>query len=54
MGYRNEVKKKSNKTIVAPQTLYHLHQLAQMCGYKTLGKVVDKLVREKMDELKMR
>ena len=54
MGYRNDVKKKSNKIIVAPQTLYHLNQLAQMCGYKTLGKVVDKLVREKIEELKMR
>lgn len=54
MGYRNNVKEKSNKIIVAPQTLYHLHQLAQICGYKTLGKVVDKLVREKMEELKMR
>lgn len=54
MGYRNEVKKKSNRIIVSPQTLYHLHQLAQMYEYKTLGKVVDRLVREKIDELKMR
>lgn len=54
MGYRNEVKKKSNRIIVAPQTLYHLHQFAQIYGYKTLGKVVDRLVREKVGELKMR
>lgn len=54
MSYRNDVKKKSNRIIVAPQTLYHLHQFAQIYGYKTLGKVVDRLVREKISELKMR
>ena len=37
---------------VTAQTLYHLRQLAEACGYKDLGRVVDKLTREKMLELK--
>ena len=37
---------------VTAQTLYHLQQLAEACGYKDLGRVVDKLTREKMLELK--
>lgn len=41
-------KHRSNKIMVSSQTLYNLHKLADMCGYKNLGKVVDKLVREKM------
>lgn len=38
---------------VTPQTLWNLHKLAKMmkCG-DNLGKVVDKLVREKMISLK--
>ena len=42
-------------TLVASQTLYHLFELAIMCGYgHNIGKVIDKLVREKMLELKGR
>ena len=37
---------------VTAQTLYHLQQLAEACGYKDLGRAVDKLTREKMLELK--
>lgn len=38
---------------VTPQTLWNLHKLARMskCG-DNLGKVIDKLVREKMLELR--
>lgn len=37
---------------VTAQTLYHLQQLAEACGYKDLGRVIDKLVREKMLQMK--
>lgn len=33
---------------VMPQTSYNLDQLAALSGLKTPGRVVDKLVREKM------
>ena len=33
--------------LVSAQTLYHLEQMRQFSGYKDLGKVIDKLVREK-------
>ena len=33
---------------VTAQTLYHLQQLAEVCGYKDLGRVVDLLTRERM------
>lgn len=33
--------------LVSSQTLYHLENMAQFCGHKDLGRVVDKLVREK-------
>ena len=32
---------------VTPQTVYHLREMAGMCHYKSVGRVVDKLVREK-------
>ena len=38
--------------LVNSQTEYHLQQLAQMAGYKEIGRVIDKLVREKMITLK--
>lgn len=39
--------------LVSAQTAWNLNNLARMCGYgDNLGKVVDKLVREKMIELK--
>ena len=34
--------------LVTAQTAYNLEKLAVMCGYRELGHVVDKLVREKM------
>ena len=33
--------------VVTAQTLYPLNQLAAMSGYSEIGRVVDKLVREK-------
>jgi len=33
--------------VVTAQTKYNLFRLADMCGYKNPGKVIDKLVREK-------
>lgn len=35
------------RIVVTAQTLYHLQQMQQFCGYKDMGRVVDKLVREK-------
>lgn len=34
--------------LVTAQTAYNLEKLAAMCGYREQGRVVDKLVREKM------
>lgn len=38
--------------LVTSQTAYNLQRLAQMAGYREIGRVVDKLVREKMITLK--
>ena len=37
--------------LVTSQTAYNLQRLAQMEGYREIGRVVDKLVREKMISL---
>ena len=42
------------RILVTAQTLWHLEELARICGYKELGRVVDKLVREKMVSLRDR
>lgn len=34
--------------LVTAQTVYNPDKLAAMCGYKERGRVIDKLVREKM------
>ena len=34
-------------TLVSAQTLYHLENMRQFCGYNDIGHVIDKLVREK-------
>ena len=44
---------KSSHLEVSQETMNNLHKLAHMCGYKHPGKVVDKLVREKMAMLNM-
>lgn len=42
------------RLLVTAQTAYHLEELAKVCGYKELGRVVDKLTREKMMSLHVR
>lgn len=37
---------------VNPQTLYNIYRLAAACGGKSVGWVIDKLVREKMLQMK--
>lgn len=39
---------------VTPQTAFNLERLMQISGQKTPGRVVDKLVREKMLALRSR
>lgn len=36
---------------VSSQTLYHLENMRQFCGYKDIGRVIDKLVRDKQISL---
>lgn len=38
-------------TLVSAQTLYHLENMRQFCGFDDIGRVIDKLVREKQIEL---
>ena len=38
-------------TLVSAQTLYHLENMRQFCGFTDIGRVIDKLVREKQIEL---
>lgn len=35
---------------VTAQTAYNLEKMAVACGYKDIGRVIDKLTREKMLE----
>lgn len=37
--------------LVSAQTLYHLENMRQFCGFNDIGRVIDKLVREKQIEL---
>lgn len=49
------MKKKRKKKLtvrVTPQTAYNLDRLAQLGGQKSPGRVVDKLVRDKMLSLR--
>lgn len=44
---------RSCRLLLTSQTVYNLFRLAAMAGYgRHIGKVVDKLVRDKMLELK--
>ena len=38
--------------LVSSQTLYHLEEMRQFCGFNDIGRVIDKLVREKQVELR--
>ena len=37
--------------LVSAQTLYHLEEMRAFCGFNDMGRVIDKLVREKRIEL---
>lgn len=37
--------------LVTAQTAHNLERLAALCGYSNVGRVIDKLVREKMIQL---
>lgn len=50
---QNKNLRKLHCTVTA-QTMYHLEQLAAAAGYREVGRVVDKLVREKAMQLKER
>ena len=39
-------------TLVTAQTLYHLQWLADMDGNRNVGRVIDKLVRDRCQRLK--
>ena len=39
--------------LVTAQTAKNLQRQADMCGYREIGRVVDKLTREKMLELRV-
>lgn len=51
MSRRKSMRRISVK--VTPQTLYNLERLAAMDGCKSLGKVIDKLTRDRMISLKI-
>lgn len=36
--------------VITAQTQYNLEKLAAVCGYKDIGRIIDKLTREKMIE----
>lgn len=38
--------------LVTAQTLGNLEKLAKICGYREIGRVIDKLTREKMMAMK--
>ena len=41
------------KITVTAQTAYHLKNMADACGHRDMGRVVDKLVREHQMALKI-
>lgn len=50
MGRKKNLRRLS--VLVTAQTMYNLQRLADMTGSRNVGRVVDKLTREKMMELK--
>ena len=50
MGRKKNMRRLS--ILVTAQTLYNLHKLADMTESRNVGRVVDKLTREKMLALK--
>lgn len=37
--------------LITAQSEYHLHRMAKMAGYKEIGRVIDKLVRDRVVSL---
>lgn len=52
MSKRKGLHKYKRQIRVLPQTSYNLDRLADLSGLKSPGRVVDKLVREKMLSLR--
>ena len=48
----NKKGKRRVSVLLNAQTVYHLERMAASSGYKDLGRVIDKLVREKMLSLR--
>lgn len=40
------------RLLVTAQTAWHLEELRKICGYREIGHVIDKLVREKLLSLR--
>lgn len=49
MSKRKQLRRLTCK--ITPQTEYNLNRMAKICGHSCKGKVIDKLVREKMLQL---
>ena len=48
---RNKKNLRRLSVLVTAQTAYHLDQLAAMCGHRDQGRIIGKLVREKMIQM---
>ena len=49
---RNKKNLRRLSVLVTAQTAYHLDRLAAMCGHRDAGRVIDKLVREKIIQMR--
>lgn len=45
---QNKKNRRRLSVLVTAKTAYNLNRLAAMCGHKDQGRIIDKLVREKM------
>lgn len=48
---RNKKNLRRLSVLVTAQTAWHLDRLAAMCGHRDQGRIIDKLVREKMIQM---
>ena len=39
--------RRRTSVLLSSQTVFHLQNMAQFCGHNDIGRVIDKLVREK-------
>ena len=49
---RNKKNLRRISEVVTAQTDYNLDRLAELCGYRDRGRIIDELVRDKMLELR--